>query len=397
VDPGVASARSIAGVGAIGFASLIDTSMISPVIASHALSLGADELLASVIAALYSMIAIPMSAIAGIVVDRIGRTRPMIMGLLVDAAVMMGYAYSPTPLHLLVFRALHAVSDSFVVPSALAAIGDVFRQTLGRTLAVFWTFVAISIVMGSGSATALVLRYGFGGVYATVAAITAAVCVYALIARPLQPESAVIDEDRGRGHGISEFALPVVTASLSMLALYLVIGGVVGTLPSLLVKAVGMDERSAAAQIGVFMAVSTGLSIPFFFASSRVAGKWRPNAALTVGLVAVSASSALLQLGVQASWMRLTAALVFSVALGFVFHASSHIATSLPRDVRGTASGILNASGLLGVAVGSPLSALISVSGLPTGPFGTMALIALPVIALAALGLRADVTEARGP
>ncbi|MEM0375520.1 MAG: MFS transporter, partial [Nitrososphaerota archaeon] len=198
----MASARSIAGVGAIGFASLIDTSMISPVIASHALSLGADELLASVIAALYSMIAIPMSAIAGIVVDRIGRTRPMIMGLLVDAAVMMGYAYSPTPLHLLVFRALHAVSDSFVVPSALAAIGDVFRQTLGRTLAVFWTFVAISIVMGSGSATALVLRYGFGGVYATVAAITAAVCVYALIARPLQPESAVIDEDRGRGHGI---------------------------------------------------------------------------------------------------------------------------------------------------------------------------------------------------
>ncbi|MEM1954295.1 MAG: MFS transporter [Nitrososphaerota archaeon] len=393
----MASARSIAGVGAIGFASLIDTSMISPIIASHALSLGADELLASVIAALYSMIAIPMSAIAGIVVDRIGRTRPLFLGLLVDAGLMMGYMYSPTPLHLLVFRALHAVSDSFVVPSALAAIGDAFRQSLGRTLAVFWTFVAVSIVMGSGSATALVLRYGFAGVYATVAAITAAVSLSALIAGPLTPQNAIDTEGRGRGQGISSFALPVATASLSMLALYLVIGGVIGALPSMLVKVGGMDERSAAAQIGVFMALSTGLSIPFFFASSWVSGKWRPNVALAFGLVAVSVSSALLQLGLHASWMRLTAAVVFSVALGFVFHASSHIATSLPRDVRGTASGILNASGLLGVAVGSPLSALISVSGLPTGPFGTMALIALPVIALAALGLRANVGEAPGP
>jgi preprotein translocase subunit SecD len=34
--------------------------MISPVIASYALSLGADELTASLIATLYSMIAIPI-------------------------------------------------------------------------------------------------------------------------------------------------------------------------------------------------------------------------------------------------------------------------------------------------------------------------------------------------
>jgi hypothetical protein len=59
----VGSAKAYAGIGAIGFVALIDTSMISPVIASYALSLGADELTASLIATLYSMIAIPIFSI----------------------------------------------------------------------------------------------------------------------------------------------------------------------------------------------------------------------------------------------------------------------------------------------------------------------------------------------
>lgn len=390
------SVRTYAGVAAIGFVALIDTSMISPVIASHALSLGADELLASVIAALYSMIAIPMSAVAGIVADRIGRVRPLMAGLLADAGVMLGYLSSQSPVQLLAFRALHAASDSFVVPSALAAIGDAFQQALGRTLALFWTFVAVAIVIGSGSATALVSRFGFVGVYGTVAALTVAALLYSMLASPLSAHGSVVTGGRGRGGGVSRFAVPVVTASLSMLALYLVIGGVIGTLPSLLVRVAGMEERSAAAQIGIFMAVSTGLSIPSFFASSRVSGRWSPYVALTVGLAAVSVSSALLQLGVQRPELRIAAAVTFSVALGFVFHASSYVVLSLPREVRGTASGILNASGLLGVAIGSPLSALIAVSGLPTGPFGTLALVSLPVIALAALGDRALVSAAHG-
>jgi MFS family permease len=169
-----------------------------------------------------------------------------------------------------------------------------------------------------------------------------------------------------------------------MMALYLVIGGVVGTLPSILVRVAGMEERFAAAQIGIFMALSTGLSIPSFFASARIADRYSPFRSLLIGLIAISISSALLQLGVETSVLRLVAALVFSVALGFVFHGSSHAALQLPREVRGKASGILNAFGLLGVAVGAPLTAIIAASGILTGPFGTLALVALPVIALVA-------------
>jgi MFS family permease len=380
----VASARAYAGIGAIGYVALIDTSMISPVIASYALSLGADELTASVIAALYSMIAIPMSAVAGLVVDKIGRRGPLVAGLVADAVVMIGYLSSSSPFQLLLSRAAHAVADSFVVPSALAAIGDAFQQALGKTLAFFWTFVALAIVIGSGSATAIVSRFGFSGVFATVAVLIGVVAVYSLIAKPLTLQGGVVSEGSGKSNTVFGFAVTVAAASLSMLALYLVIGGVVGTLPSILVKVAGMEERFAAAQIGIFMALSTGLSIPSFYASARIADMHSPFSSLLIGLIAVSISSALLQLGVETSVLRLVAALVFSVALGFVFHGSSHAVLQLPREVRGKASGILNAFGLLGVAVGAPLTAVIAASGILTGPFGTLALVALPVIALVA-------------
>jgi len=380
----VASTRAYAGIGAIGFVALIDTSMISPVIASYALSLGADELTASVIAALYSMIAIPMSAVAGLVVDKIGRRGPLVAGLVADAAVMIGYLSSPSPFQLLLSRAAHAVADSFVVPSALAAIGDAFQQALGKTLAFFWTFVALAIVIGSGSATAIVSRFGFAGVFATVAVLIGAVAVYSLVAKPLTLHGKPVSEGSGKTNTISGFAVTVAAASLSMMALYLVVGGVVGTLPSILVRVAGMEERFAAAQIGIFVALSTGLSIPSFFASARIADKHSPFSSLLIGLIAVSISSALLQLGVETSVLRLVAALVFSVALGFVFHGSSHAVLQLPREVRGKASGILNAFGLLGVAVGAPLTAIIVASEILTGPFGTLALVALPVIALVA-------------
>ena len=380
----MASARAYAGIGSIGFVALIDTSMISPVMASYALSLGADELTASVIAALYSMIAIPMSAVAGLVVDKIGRRGPLIAGLVADAVVMIGYLSSPSPFQLLLSRAAHAVADSFVVPSALAAIGDAFQQALGKTLAFFWTFVALAIVVGSGSATAIVSRFGFAGVFATVAVLIGAVAVYSLIAKPLTLQGGVVSGGSGKTNAISSFAVTVAAASLSMMVLYLVIGGVVGTLPSILVRVAGMEERFAAAQIGTFMALSTGLSIPSFFASARIADRYSPFSSLLIGLIAVSISSALLQLGVETSVLRLVAALVFSVALGFVFHGSSHAVLQLPKEVRGKASGILNAFGLLGVAVGAPLTAIVAASGILTGPFGTLALVALPVIALVA-------------
>lgn len=56
----------------IGFAGILDTSFMIPIIALYAESLGASRAEAGFIAGFYSKVAIPASIIAGILVDRIG-------------------------------------------------------------------------------------------------------------------------------------------------------------------------------------------------------------------------------------------------------------------------------------------------------------------------------------
>jgi MFS family permease len=160
-------------IGVLGFVALVDTSMISPVIASHARFLGADAVTAGVVAGLYSAVALPMIALSGLLSDRLGRRRLLAAGLAGDLLAMLTYMFASSPLHLLLARVAHAVCDSFIVPPALALLGDSFRERVAGPLSVFWVFVATAIVLGSGSASALVASLGFVGIYIVVTALLA--------------------------------------------------------------------------------------------------------------------------------------------------------------------------------------------------------------------------------
>ncbi|MCS7095059.1 MAG: MFS transporter [Thaumarchaeota archaeon] len=368
-------------LGSLGFVALLDTSMISPIIASQALLLGADRVLAATIAGSYSLVAIFTTMVAGYLVDKLGRRRLLAFGLLADLFLMLGYAFSVNPIQLFVVRVTHAVADSFVVPSALASIGDLFQRNLGRSLAIYWTFVAVAIIAGSGSASALVLRFGHSGVYLVVAgAITATIGL-------LRFGGYSLRENGLRGRNPARFAIftnvvPIAVASAAMLSMYLMVGGVIGTAPSMLIERAGLDERGAAAMVGVFMALSTGTAIPFFFAAERVASRVSPYVGVVIGLVAASASSYLLDTGFGARHLWYLSAVTFGVALSFVFLTSSYISVSLPATIRGTASGISQGMGLLGVVLGSLTSALLAGLHLPVGTF---TLIGLPSLATAAV------------
>lgn len=379
-------------LGALGFVALIDTSMISPVIASHALLLGADRVLAATIAGSYSLVAIFTTMVAGYLVDRLGRRRLLGAGLAADLLLMFGYALSTSPLQLLAVRIAHAVADAFVVPSALATIGDLFQRVLGRSLAIYWTFVAVAIIVGSGSASALVLRFGHPSVYLVVAAAMAAT----LIALRFGGYARREEGRDGRGPYwalISAHLLPIALASAAMLSMYLVIGGVIGTAPSVLVERGGLDERGAAAMVGLFMALSTGVAIPLFFAAEQVASRVSPYAGAAVGLVAASAASYLLDAGLTFMALWHASAVAFGVTLGFVFLTSSYIAVSLPSAVRGTASGLSQGMGLMGVVAGSLISAVVAGLDLPLGTFTMMG---LPSLATAGLAAAVFVRRGRG-
>ncbi|MEM2898468.1 MAG: MFS transporter [Nitrososphaerota archaeon] len=343
-------------LGAIGFVALIDTSMISPIIASQARALNADAFLAGLIAGAYSLVAIPMIVLGGYLTDTFGRRRAMTVGLAGDLIAMTLYALSPSPQILLAARVLHAVFDSFIVPSALALIGDFFSKDVGRPLSLFWTFVTAAIIAGSGSASGLVSTLGFQTVYIVIGALVAVSLAATLAGLPTPPHSK--PDRRGGTRIIRTYALRVSLSMLSILSMYLLIGGIVGTLPTMLIDRFGFDERLAAAQVGLFMALSTAVSIPIFPLSARLTKTRTPLLPLVMGQFASMATALVLEHGVGSLQLRLLASIIFGFALGAVIFSSSYLVVTLPQEARGLGSGLNQSASLLGVAIGAPLTSL---------------------------------------
>ncbi len=345
-----------AALGAVGFVALIDTSMISPVIAAYARALNADAFWAGLIAGSYSIVAIPMIVLAGYLSDVIGRRRAMVMGLVGDLFAMALYAVSPEPSTLLAARILHAVFDSFIVPSALALIGDLFSKGVGRPLSFFWIFVALAIVIGSGTSAGLVAALGFRAVYLVIGVLVAASLIATLKGLPAPPASRT--SMRGEARIGGAHARRVAVSMIGILSMYLLIGGIVGTLPTILIDRFGFDERGAAAQIGFFMAVSTAVSIPIFPVSARLAGRRTPIVPLIIGLLASMTTALALEFGAGLTITRILSAIVFGLSLGTIIFSSSYLVVTLPREVRGLGSGLNQSASLLGVALGAPLTSL---------------------------------------
>src|SRR3990172_1043687 len=102
----------------------VDSQALVPVIAAYAYALGADLLMIGLIVGAYSAVHAPANAVFGHVVDRFGRRRTLIAGLLADAGSLALYAVAQTPDHLLLARLLHGFGGGLVGPATMSAVAD---------------------------------------------------------------------------------------------------------------------------------------------------------------------------------------------------------------------------------------------------------------------------------
>ncbi|UCD93132.1 MAG: MFS transporter, partial [Methanobacteriota archaeon] len=76
----------------------MDSNALIPVIAIYAGSLGADLWMTGLIVAMYSIVHIPANIILGRLADKIGRKKPLIIGLSLDAISVFLYSLAQSPL-----------------------------------------------------------------------------------------------------------------------------------------------------------------------------------------------------------------------------------------------------------------------------------------------------------
>jgi EmrB/QacA subfamily drug resistance transporter len=355
----------------------------------------------------------------GVIGDRIGRRRVLLIGLTVFAVGSVFAAFSGSPLELIVWRAVMGVGGAAVQPTTLAVISNVFPPAeRGRAIGI-WAATAGLAVAGGPLASGAVLEHFWWGAVFLIGVPVAVLGLAATIA--FVPESR--DPAPGR------LDVPGVLLSIVALAglVYGIIRGGSGeawTSPGVLVPLLGglvmlalfvwLQRRSTHPALDVslfrnpaFSAAATALGLNFFALmgatfylvyflqglrgysplqsgsalipvaiamalmasqSPRLAERFGAKAVCTAGFLLITLSFAGFQLLDESSplWLLVVILSVQGLGMGSVMApATESIMSVVPREKAGAGAAVNNAvrqiGGALGVAIlGSLLAATYS-------------------------------------
>ncbi|MEZ0290436.1 MAG: MFS transporter [Sulfolobales archaeon] len=339
------------------FASLIDHSTIAPIISSYARSLGASERMAGLIAGVYSIAALVSYPVIGFLLDRFSRVRVLISFYITDLLLIASYLFVKNPLELLIVRSLHGFVDASIFPSALAIFRDVIRTRFGMRFSLYWVIAATPILIGNLVTRILVVRLGFWSVYIFVLLVM--FLGFLSVTRMRVPYEE-IHRSYLELRVLEEIKIPrslVLISYLSALNLYMMIGVIVGSMSSLLIRVYNMSREIAAAEVATWSLISSLTSIPLIIliTSRLLENLKRSVVGVLIGLFSILLSSGILMISIEPV-NRYTSSMIFGLALALILPTTSKIVTDLSHKIRGRASAALGASYLLGVAIGAPLS-----------------------------------------
>ena len=354
----------------------VDSQALVPVIAAYAYALGADLLMIGLIVGAYSAVHAPANAAFGHLVDRFGRRRTLIAGLLADAGSLALYAVAQTPGHLLLARLLHGFGGGLVGPATMSAIADsAARGRHGRSMALYGMTLGLGVLLGFGLSGGLVLASG--DVRSAVPRLAAVLAV--LVLSGTVAGATMADVRVGRGARWSD-AIPLlrsramVSGLVLMFSLYFAVGTFTALYPAHVADILGSGaDRAVVLSFMLFGVTSVVLHYP----GGIVADRLGAQRGASLGLGGLAAGFLLLPLA--ASGMANAASMIL-LGLGHAFTfpaASAIVSAATPRARFGLATGLLYACLVLGAAVGAPLMA--AVAG-PLGVPGTLALTSLALV-----------------
>lgn len=340
--------------------AFLDLFMQFPVVSPYARDLGASTTMVGLIVAAYSATNLFGNLAAGVAVDRWGRSRPVLLGLVATAASLLLYTAADGPAMLLFARALHGVSASVLTPGAFAIIGDAAPPgARARAMGAGGALIALSAIVGPPLSGVVGDWLGYQAVFLGVAALMllTAAAVAALLRgndRPAPTSAEPIVPSVERVPPL--WARPgMIVASVTAFALTVGLGALVTQLP-LLISARGEPASRTGSLFSVFAVVAiVVMAGPLGQLSDRY-GRNRP---LALGLALVGVGLALLGRGGGLALFAVGMG-VFGLGFGLLFPAATALVaeTATPTE-RGAAFGLFYAVYSLGVVVGSVLTGVL--------------------------------------
>ncbi|HET6946556.1 MAG TPA: MFS transporter [bacterium] len=351
--------RSVAAARAVAAVAFLDLFMQFPTVAPYAADLGAAPGLVGVIVGAYSASNLVGNVIAGTVLDRWGRRRPLLASLALTAAVIAAYTLARDARELLALRVLHGLAASVLTVAAFAIMGDVTpAESRAQVMGQGGALIGATAVIGPPLAGFLRDRAGFDAVFITAAAVMLLTLVVAwrLGRETVRPTAYLA------GGAAMRVPRPLGAAYAAVFAYTVGLGAAVTHL-ALLLQAAGLSGGAIGMAFGLFALVAVAVMLsPLTRASDRY-GRRRP---LVTGLMLVALG--LLVMGL--SGISAVAGMgIFGTGFGLVFpSAAALVAESVPPGERGRAFGVFYALWSLGTVAGAGLAGVIAqVQGVITG------------------------------
>jgi DHA1 family multidrug resistance protein-like MFS transporter len=394
----------IAGTRAAGvvlFLSFMDVTTLVTIVSSHAASLGAGAIGIGLSVGAYSATNLPANVIGGILLDRVGRRRLTVLGFLVAAVAVLGYAQATSVPGFILIRALHGLAGGVLVTAVFASAGDRTRAgRAGRSFGRYGAIIGSAWVIGPALAGVLTNRSGTPLAFQVVAGLLLiGALVTAVFLRdvpmvaaeddPTAGADAVTDDGASRLEAMRELASrPEVRRALLATMAWM---AAVGTLAAFLRQSVidvGAPESMAS---GLFSAYALMAAIMMLSPLAARVDRSGADGMIATGLGIIAA--ALLMMS-AADWLApegtgllvlLLASAVFGTGYGIIFPAvTGAISLAATTRTRGRAFGLFNVAFSVGLALGPPVvgglvwaSTALIPGGRPLDPFVPVAVLSI--------------------
>ncbi|WXG41821.1 MAG: MFS transporter [Candidatus Freyarchaeum deiterrae] len=355
------SAREILGVAFLSlFVDSTGYGIVVPILSTYVLSLGASDFDLALIFSAFAIVQLITTIPFGLLSDRYGRRRFMIVGMILLAASFLYYPFAKSVLTLVACRAVQGLAASATWSSALALVADTYPGSdKGEKLGI------ANGAVGMGSVAGPVVGGILGGInfglpFFILGSIALAAALY-MIARlhlaKKEPVEASIPYRKMLGRATRVRNVLIVVGINSMIAIFF--GFTEPLMPPYLHGRFFMPSS----EIGLFFGVAFLTFAVFQPIVGRLSDRYGRKVFIVSGLVALSVLSPLIPYASSVPLLFLILGITgifWALAFSPLMPLAVDSLRSKKMESFGTASGLFNIAYTMGYSIGPMLGVLIT-------------------------------------
>ncbi len=338
---------------AVVFIAFTDNFSMFPTIGPYAQHLGGDALAMGVAVAAYSVTNLLFNIVGGIMLDRSGRRRLLLLGLIFAAAAMLLYAAVGNVASLVVVRLIHGAAGGILVPAVFTMIADLAPSGGGgRAMGRAGALIGGVAIFAPAMAGIVRQAAGFNMVFFISAALLAIGAALAAFGLPETRRREEKTEEAAANVTVRRLGVPrsTQTAYWGIFTLMFAMGSLTTFLPEM-AESLGHRAGTSGMLFTIFGLVAALIMVsPLAQLVDRRGGALPAGAGVAIMMVSLT----LLMFATSLAWI-IVACAIFGAGYGLIFPATSGQIAQASEGRRGRAYGMFYAAFSFGIVAGAPL------------------------------------------